>query len=321
MTLSALHWRRLPTQSTLGSVSQTLDAINAAFASPTYQDGSPRTPGSGSAWTVVSTEGSPTEAVRLAPPYASSIAQRVILAGKSVAPPSGPTLLTPDTWNNNTLLIGISKGTIGAATTWYNANPWTTDTFSGYWRQVIGGTGGSVYCYESEETIKIVVLHAAGSLELEAGAYLDPEVTGGSSAESDGRLYGMWTTGSAAYASTTRNSDGVGSATKPGIHLTGNGQTHAGVWVPGSSSWRTLTCAAVLDYDDADTLLTEDADPVTFPFDAANLSTRRWAGRWREIRWCRKARLGQALSQGGVVKGHIVSNSTSTDNQAWVLLT
>lgn len=201
MPLTALTWRQLPVQTgTYTTPAAALNAINTAFSSATYANGSPRTPGSGLAWTpTLYQNAGTTEAVYLAP-VGSTLNSYCAIAGAAVAQASA-TYATYSTAGNNMLYVGTGKNvTLGYAATWYaNAgSPFLNGQFTGYNRMGLVTAAlvstSTLRCYESQDAI-MVTLEYAGTIAWSciAGAYLDPQSSNSSCAESDGKLYGCAT--------------------------------------------------------------------------------------------------------------------------------
>ena len=169
-----------------------------------------------------------------APAALGLISPVVIFAGRTL--PGTPTTLTPDTTAASVPLVGVNKNG-GAYNSWDAALPMTSGQFSGYWRA--GSTGSNavatiVRCFVSQETIFLQVIQTATIQSwVYAGGILQPYTNDTSLAcETDGRLYGMVTPGSAGGVSlswlTTNN--------VYFSHSTTASATHAGVFQPGSST-------------------------------------------------------------------------------------
>lgn len=167
-----------------------------------------------------------------APAALGLISPVVIFAGRTL--PGTPTTLTPDTTAASVPLVGVNKNG-GAYNSWDAALPMTSGQFSGYWRA--GSTGSNavatiVRCFVSQETIFVQVIQTATIQSwVYAGGILQPYTNDTSLAcETDGRLYGMVTPGSAGGVSlswlTTNN--------VYFSHSTTASATHAGVFQPNS---------------------------------------------------------------------------------------
>jgi hypothetical protein len=126
-------------------------------------------------------------------PTTGALNHRLILGGASGA--KTPTMASPDTWQASTVLAGLAKNA-GAYNAWDNAAPFTSGQFYGYWRACALGTFtvAKVHIVESQEAICIVIEAVTGACQpILCGAYLDPETSTATAAESDGRRYGLST--------------------------------------------------------------------------------------------------------------------------------
>ena len=190
MAVTALNWKKLATVTLAGSaINQMLDGIYTALGASTYYDGSARTPGSGSAWTVARYQNAgTTEAVYAVPPV-GALAHKVIFGGAAGA--KTPTMASPDTWVVNCVLVGLAKNA-GAYNAWDNAAPFTSGQFYGYWRLTSQTTVVRVTVYEAEECLLVRYETSAniGNMCL-IGALWDPGSVAATAAESDGRRYGV----------------------------------------------------------------------------------------------------------------------------------
>lgn len=153
-----------------------------------------------------------------------------------------PTIASPDTFTASNLLLGIVKNR-GSWNDWANVQPFTSGTFSGYWRAAgttWNATGAKVRVYISEEVIFVQLIGVTVTQQawMAAGAIVEPHQTNAASsgldAETDDRLYGMWCTGGGAAMTTAwLNSSGTQSPFNHGISA---GHTHGMVWQPGTST-------------------------------------------------------------------------------------
>lgn len=213
MSLPQLNWRKLPvytTSTTTASVSIVLNAIYDMLTGSVYFDGSSRTPGSGSAWTVAGkfTTGSNTEAIYCSPPYTSSLTQSILLCGRNTTGATSggtPTMTTNEAvFAANQICIGLSKNA-GAFTNWTSSLPMgAASSFTGLGRAT-GVSGGltaysniKLSVYESEEALAITFGYGSAPTAngaFIAGAIFDSEqtsiVTGSGDYENDGRIYGF----------------------------------------------------------------------------------------------------------------------------------
>ena len=211
-----------------------LDAIYSALSAANDYRGTAKS--ASHAWTFTRRQvASVTNAVTCEAPAALGLITTVVIfAGRTL--PGTPTMLTPDTTAASVPLVGVNKNG-GAYNSWDAALPMTSGQFSGYWRA--GSTGSNAVatilrCFVSQETIFVQVIQTSTIQSwVYAGGILQPYTNDTSLAcETDGRLYGMVTPGSAGAVSTswlTTNSAYFSHAT------TGNA-THAGVFQPNSAT-------------------------------------------------------------------------------------
>ena len=245
MSLPAVNWRYVG-NAAFGSatVAAVLDALYTLGTAVVYADGSARTPGTGSAGTYSRYQNAgTTEAVYLTPATTTALNARIILAGYAVAPAPVPTMATPDVAATNTLLISMNKNS-GAFASYNAALPFTAGQFFGYWRVWTTAVGiGSVDLYECTEGIWVVVRNTTGAATYHcaAGALLDPESTAALDAESDGRLYGVWTTGSGGVADNNFIFPNASASRVPWNHDGAANNVHAATFVPGAGTLATHT--------------------------------------------------------------------------------
>ena len=238
MALPDLNWRYVGTRTFASG--NLVAALNAAYdlgIAVTYSDGTVRVPGTGSAWTWAREQSAGTTVAAYGNPPTNALAFRYIIGGTVGA--SAPTMLTPDTFLANCINYGMQRNA-GAYTTWTSATPFTNAGFSGYWKgtRTFATLMDSVALWESQEGCAIQWgLSSDGSTSTVGfGALIDPLSVNASNAESDGRLYMMFGSGttfgvSAVWASLTGGSSG-GSWGGGG---SGNGGNHAGVFAPGTA--------------------------------------------------------------------------------------
>lgn len=239
MSLPSVAWRYVGSQSFgTPSLAAALDALHGVANASAYADGTSRTQGSGSAgtWSRVQSGGS-TECVYVSPPT-NTLSQRIMIAGASYTPSPSPTMATPDSYSSSELMVNIVKNA-GSFTTWHVASPFgsSSQTF-GWWKCWTTAQGiGSVRLWESKESVAVLISNAAGSASTGfiAGAIIDPESPDTLvDAESDGKLYGIFTSGPAHIQSDfyTQGDQGSGVFMK---HFPNNSSAHSGVFVPGAS--------------------------------------------------------------------------------------
>lgn len=220
MSLEKTQWRYLGVvQCSSANVSTVVDGIYNLGLITTYPDGSPRTPGSGSAGTY-NLVASGTSRVLHIDPAVRTINNKIVLAcdteGTASLPTNASRLPTLDSgesgfpankagvfWNSNSqnprgtwsIFSTIIKNP-GAYSHWTAVNPFTSGSFNGYCRSLVttaSGFTGNVYVYESKDCVAIALVGPAPQKYfLLAGAILDPESPDTTlDAESDGKLYGI----------------------------------------------------------------------------------------------------------------------------------
>lgn len=325
MSLEALKHRRL---ATVNAASMTIAAVLDAFwavvdpAVTTYSDGSTRsfsgTGATGWTWTRVQVLGV-TEALYATPP-GGTLAQRVIIAGRSAAPTPSPTMIAPDTFSASGLMVGqqLSAGTF---TTWNAALPFTNSRWSGYTRLGNAATTyTSIACcvYETQETIWIEMLTNTTAVSVACiGAIFDPETVSAAACETDGRRYGFSTSGTTALGSNFLGSAGSTTLWVQGVNA---GNTHGYIWRPGvntidtvSRQWASLGTATVA-------LQTNLAGE--FPGTPLYMqSTSGWVGRVREAYWGRPVLYHQRIdTTPGVIAAYGLAHSPSSATNDALLL-
>lgn len=254
MSLPAVNWRYVGNAPfAVASVAAALDALFTLGTAILYADGSVRTPGTGSAGTWLRYQNAGvTESLRCNP-ATNTLNQQIILGGYAAAsvPSPLPTMASPDTSAADVVMISMNKNS-GAFATWNAALPFTSGQFFGFWRAWATSNGiGSVDLYECTEGVWIVWRNSTGASTFHAfaGAGIDPESPNTTlDAETDGKLYGVWTTG-AASAVTTTNFAVVTSSTHraPWNHnSTANTLPHAAVFTPGAGTLITVCPSIVL---------------------------------------------------------------------------
>lgn len=212
------------------------DAVYALGTATTYADGTARTPGSGSAWTWAREQSGATTVACYGNPPTNALAFRYIIAGTVGA--TVYTFLTPDIATQaNTVVYGMQRNA-GAYTTWSSATPFTNAGFSGYWRATRAFSSvamDSVSMWESQEGCLIQYSQSASgnTSSVAFGALFDPLSTNASNAETDGRIYTMWGSGSLTNTSTTWASTTTDSGAWSGYAVAN--ANHAGTFAPGTA--------------------------------------------------------------------------------------
>ena len=318
MSLSPLAWRYVGAQSfASATVASALDALFTLGGAVTYDDATTRTPGSGSAWTWSRYQnGGTTEACYATPPT-DTLGLRVILAGAAAPPSPVQTMASPDVAAAGTMHTNIIKNA-GSFSSWNGASPFTSGQTFGYWRFWASASGaGTVRLYEGTEAVLVLISTGGGNIyAVFLGALLDsesPDVT--SDAESDGKLYGMITTGPTNF---------IGSALNTAAafldHSVTNNQNHAGIFTPGGSALLTMNRRAPANAALSTTSLkTRSGRYVRAPYDyrsTASAPNDVSLGRLREISMFADGKTGTRLVSGATTIGYLVSGSTSADQDA-----
>jgi hypothetical protein len=217
MSLQPLEWRKLPVR-TLGysgtatthSVSSLLNNIYDMMTGSLYFDGSTRVAGSGSAWQIPTkvTVSSKTEALYMFPAYQTQVSQSVIIAGRES---TSTTTSLPQTASNepaltaNYVYIANVKNASGSFIQYNSTFPFGSGSYSSGYVAISPaassiGFGDKITIYESKEALSVFFYEPSinGNFGGIAGAIVDPEQSSPTSsldAETDGRLYGVTTTG------------------------------------------------------------------------------------------------------------------------------
>ena len=321
MSLSPLAWRYVGAQA-FGSatVAAVLDALYTLGTAVTYADATTRTPGSGSAWTWSRYQNaSVTEACYATPPTAT-LGLRVILAGAASLPSPSPTMATPDAAAANVLNVNVVKNA-GSFNAWNAASPFTSGQSFGYWRVWATAAGaGTVRLYEGTEAV-VVLIETASAATYGAilGAILDSESTDlVSDSESDGKLYGIITSGTSANISGTihTSSQFLDHSSSASFH-------HAGIFTPGGSTLLTMNRRTESSSSMTTTgLKTRSGRFVRAPHDyrsTAGAPNDVALGRLREISMFSDGKTGTKLTSGGTTIGYLVGGSSSTDVDVVIL--
>jgi hypothetical protein len=321
MSLSPLAWRYVGAQAFgAATVAAVLDALYTLGTAVTYADATTRTPGSGSAWTWSRYQNaSVTEACYATPPTVT-LGLRVILAGAASLPSPSPTMASPDAAAANVLNVNVIKNA-SSFNAWNAASPFTSGQTFGYWRVWATAAGaGTVRLYEGTEAV-VVLIETASASQYGAilGAILDSESTDlVSDSESDGKLYGIITSGTAANISGTMNT-----SSQFLDHSTTASNHHAGIFTPGGSTLlpmnRRFQASAFMTTTG---LKTRAGRFVRAPYDyraTAAAPNDVALGRLREISMFSDGKTATRLSSGGTTIGYLVGGSSSTDVDVVIL--
>ena len=318
MSLSPLAWRYVGAQSfASATVAAALDALFTLGGAVTYDDATTRTPGSGSAWTWSRyPNGGTTEACYATPPT-DTLGLRIILAGAAAPPSPVQTMAVPDVAAAGTMHTNIIKNA-GSFSSWNGASPFTSGQTFGYWRFWASASGaGTVRLYEGTEAVLVLISASNGNIyAVILGALLDSESPDTTlDAESDGKLYGMITTGPTNVIGSSMNT-----AAAFLDHSVTNSQNHAGIFTPGGSALLPMNRRAPANAALSTTSLkTRSGRYVRAPYDYRSTAAAPndvSLGRLREISMFADGKTGTRLVSGATTIGYLVSGSTSVDQDA-----
>lgn len=217
MSLQPLEWRKLPVRTlwysgtaTTHSVSSLLNNIYDMMTGSVYHDGSTRVMGSGSAWQTPTkvTVSSKTEALYMFPAYQTQVSQSIIIAGRES---TSTTTSLPQTASfepaltANYVYISNVKNASGSFVQYNSTFPFGSGSYSTGYVAISPAASGisfgdKVTIYESKEALSVFFykISTNGNFGGIAGAIVDPEQSSPTSsldAETDGRLYGVTSTG------------------------------------------------------------------------------------------------------------------------------
>lgn len=336
MTLAALTWKQLPTQTVAANatIAQILDAVYTAFTATSYADGTVRTPGSGVAWTFSRYQLSSTTEAIYGTPVTNALNQKFILAGS--ASTYTPVMMTNCSYAVNTLFVGLAKNG-GNFSTWNGATPFTSGQFSGYAGVFTKNAtyGLTIKCYESQDGVLGVMYigNSGYTSTFGGGALVDPESSDTTNdSESDGKIYTVCSSGV-----TLNATYGVGTHANTynmfGNVLTttasGNAHNKFAAFVPNTATILPMPKIMANGYF-SNTLQTRSGKNVKIPIlvgwysswtDPTNpyATHTTFAGRVREAWIFSKGVGGQVLRNAGVDIGYILSNSNTTAGDAFLL--
>ena len=322
MSVEHLTWRYVGAQSFVSAtVAAVLDALYTLGTKTTYADSTTRTEGSGSAWTYTGNRyqnGGTTEALYPSPPT-STLGGRILLAGAATLPTPNPTPASPDSAAANVLMGNVVKNA-GAFSTWNAASPFTSGQTFGYWRIWATSSGtGSVYLWEGKDALMIQITAGSSVVGWIGGAIGDPNSTDSLDAETDEKVYGQITTGSAAGMAVdfgSNNNSFLG-------HSATASSYHAGIFQPGSSTILTAAPRGRSQNTQTTTSLRLRSGkyarvPIDYRF-TAGAPNDGFAFRLRDIMWFSDAQSGQKQTNGGTTIGYIAAASATVAQDALML--
>lgn len=322
MSLSPLAWRYVGAQAfAAATVASALDALFTLGGAATYADGTTRTVGTGSAWTWSRYQNvGVTEACYAAPPT-TTLGLRVILAGAASLPSPSPTMAAPDAAAINVLNVNVVKNA-GSFNAWNAASPFSSGQTFGYWRMWAAASGvGTVRLYEGTEAVFVLIETTATGATYAAilGAILDSESTDVTlDSESDGKLYGIITSGTQSNISGTMHTTAqfLNHSTSASFH-------HAGIFAPNASTLLTMNLRNESSAAMTTTgLRTRSGRFVRGPLDyrsPAGPPNDVALGRLREISMFCDGKTGTKLTSGGTTIGYLVGGSSTVDVDVVIL--
>lgn len=299
MVLPSLSWKQsafFSTGSTSPTNQQVVDCIDTIMSSSTYWE----------------TKSKSTDYIEVGPKAGSAIPNfRAIISGD----PGASAVQSPDT-SAAGIWVGIAPngGTLG---TWNSATPYGANRFSKYWKACANAVTETIYIVESSEVLAVVFKDDSVANKYFCtifGAILTPPDAG--SAEQDGRIYGIITSGSSNIITEFLNNDSEFTG-----HTNANGGDHIGIFNPISTSiWETIERAtSTFLVDNGSSRVSLGGSYVTFPiFYHCDSGTDYFAGMLRQIRVGGMLSNRQILQDGqGGQKGVVFSptdNPSSNDS-------
>jgi len=361
MSLPDVQWRYVGRYSYgTGTIlpSTIMDGIYSLATGTSYIDGSSRVQGSGSAgtWNRYQTGGGVTEAIYVTPPSGS---QAIIIAGSTGTPSPSPDMATElglnSAYSTNKMFVNIVKNP-GAFSSWNAANPFTSGSAMGYvpflGSRTVVGTGitsytGPLYSYlfESKESIGVFLIETGSAANTSytngflAGALIDPQSTHLSDAESDGRLYGIFSTGhiaTLAHWSDTDSSNYTFTSTwhsdiTPTMFLYGYSISNfcggrGGIFEPGTSNVKPVIVGNSVVTQAGTSItrsaLTSSGKYIRMPMivKGALVSDSVVFGSLRNIALCKDGLIGQRHMDGNTTVGYLLSCSNNSATTADAVL-
>ncbi len=296
------------------TTSGTLAAINNAFRSTTYADGTTRITGSGIAWTPQTQVSASTITAVALTPVTSTLGQKMIYAGAGT---NAGTMIGTEAWSaNNRLFYGLCKNA-GAFSTYSSSAPFTTGQFSGYLGAANATQVTNVHAYETQDSVFVMCETSTKAVYMSyGGAIIDPETSNASCAESDGKIYGLCSTGYAlaggisisAYANSTfLYYDG------------GAGGTKNFIMTFGTSSLVPTYRANGLGATTTTVLRNTANEYVQLPLYMMKNDGTTFYGRLREVLMFTQGLNNTKLVASSVTSGYVVGANSTTVGQAILL--
>lgn len=219
------------------------------------------------------------------------------------------------TWSANVLMMGLTKNA-GAYSAWDHASaPFTSGQTIGLCKFFDVGalTAAKVHALVTAETVWVFIETSGGAVYGGGiGAIHDPESTAANSAESDGRVYSVVTTGTALALSSAMHSNTSANFLN---HVASTTGAHHLTLTPGASTCRRTSRLTVHQASTTTTLTTPDGEPVALPIYVYDTVNDRFIGRMREVRAVRDAKINQRQDPG-IDAWYYVAGSPSADQDA-----
>jgi len=319
------QWRYIGNTTFNATIPEWLDAVYTLGTKVTYYDGSTRTPGSGQAGTYSRYQAAGVTEAVYATPATDTLNVRYIWAGRSTA--ATPTMATPDSYVTNTAYVSINKNS-GAFNAWDAASPFTSGQFFGYWNSGWGtGVGaGTLFMWECESAVYYVSAIGTATRHGALGAWLKPGSTEAADAESDGKLYGLMTSGGISaigsfwgIAKTGINSIWFGNQTSANRH-------HTGIFNPGAATIKTCYVNSVFAISNSASTFTLPSGKFAVLADSLPIiqvaAPNTLLGVLDSMAPFGIAALGQVLSDSGASKdiGYVVAEQSGINNESALLI-
>ena len=316
MSLAHTNWRYVGSDSfTTASLPAVMNLIYELGTSTTYHDASARTPGSGSAgtWAKVQVD-NVTESVYVTP-AGSTLGNRIMIGGATYTPNPSPTMGVSQSYSANVLFANVVKNA-GSFNSWNAENPFTSGQAMGWWSfwQTSEGTG-NVYLWESKDCVAVLVSNSTGSgmHGFIGGAIIDPESDDTTTdAETDGKMYGLVTSGASQIGTTFHSSGGF---------LGNDGSSgRAGVFTPGSGSVLTINRITRFNSDVSTTgMKTRSGRFARAAIIMRSSSPDNCLGRLRDIYAFTDSQTPARQTNGGGTVGYIFGSTASSISDCLLL--
>lgn len=342
MSLPHMNWRYVGSIGfgTIGmtpTVAETLDALFSLASRSTYNDGTSRTQGTDSAptWERVQVSGT-TECVYCTPTV-NALNQRIMFGGSSSTTYSTP-MQSGESFATSTMLVTLVKNagaTPPTGTLWAGNTPFGSGQLYGWGKFWPASNGfGTIYLWESKEAVAVAISNSSLSTTYAtiAGAIIDPETSDTiTDAETDGRVYGVIRTGTAAAISASYWTDSYNRSSSGfnmrWMHYNGstaqsvyNTNPSAGVFSPNSSAVALMIpMTSYVEAPTATTLRTRSGQFGRMSVMYRSMASDNVLGRLRDIYMFSDAQLGQRLTAGATPVGYILAGNGTTNVDAILL--